>query len=122
MEHHMSLNLYLRGSSIDRCPYCGHAIQGDEMEFFDCDITSNLVPMFKEAGISNILWSETDTKVVEVLERLEAALVTMKDDPARFQKFDSSNGWGLYIHAVPWLERLVEACREHPRATLHSSW
>ena len=44
----------------------------------------------------------------------------MKNDPERFKVFDSPNGWGLYVHLVPWIEKYLAACIEHPLAKIHT--
>ncbi len=52
----------------------------------------------------------------DLIEPLTAGLAAMKADPARFEKLNASNGWGLYEHFVPWVERYLEACKTHPAA------
>ena len=41
-------------------------------------------------------------------------------DP-RFEAFNAPNGWGLYIHFVPFVEAVLAACEEHPDATIRVS-
>lgn len=50
----------------------------------------------------------------EGLSKLEA-------EPERFKKFDSPNGWGLYIHFVPFVKAVLEACEEYPDADIEVS-
>ena len=45
----------------------------------------------------------------------------MKSDPERFEQFNSPNGWGLYEHFIPWIERYLEACEANPDATVSVS-
>jgi hypothetical protein len=84
------------------------------MERFDANITHNLVPMWREAGCADALYENDGKTAGGILPALEAAVVAMRSDPARFMKHDSPNGWGLYEHALPWLEKLTNACRLHP--------
>jgi hypothetical protein len=50
-----------------------------------------------------------------------SALRLLKSDPARFRAYNAPNGWGLYEHFVPFVEQYLEACREHPDATVKAS-
>lgn len=35
---------------------------------------------------------------------------------------DPDNGWGDYKGALEYLEKLLTACKNHPRATIRVSW
>lgn len=113
----MSLDVYLNGP---KCPTCG----AEPEEFFNANITHNLGAMAGEAGIYGIVWRPEDNGITharQLIEPLRKAVADMKADPARFEKHNSSNGWGLYENFLPWLERYLEACEDHPDA-LVSVW
>lgn len=57
----------------------------------------------------------------ELIEPMRAGLALLKSDPDRFRKFDAPNGWGLYEHFVPWVERYLEACEANPNAIVEVS-
>lgn len=111
----MSLDVYL-GMEVDTGgpePY--------SVELYTDNITHNLNKMATEAGIYQHLWRPEElgiTTAAELIEPLTEGLQKLKADPEHYQKFDSPNGWGLYIHFVPFVERYLEACRAHPKATV----
>jgi hypothetical protein len=107
----MSLDVYLEN---DPCPHCGIAPQG-----FDANITHNLIKMAKEAGIYFCLWrpEELDMETAsEIVPHLKHGLSIMKDQPSKFRKYDSPNGWGTYDDFVPWIEKYISACEKMPDA------
>lgn len=121
----MSLDFYLMGEPEEsdcECERCENVHRTTKKTCrFSSNITHNLTEMFDEAGVYEILWRGDGLRAGDVLPRLEEALALMRADPPRFEKHNSPNGWGLYIHAVPWLARVVDACREYPDAKLECS-
>lgn len=92
-----------------------------ETEVFSANITHNLGAMAKEAGIYQHLWRPEEIGIKtasELIEPLRTGIALMKSDPARFEAFNAPNGWGLYKHFVPWLEKYLAACEEHPDAAV----
>jgi hypothetical protein len=74
---------------------------------YSSNMTHNLNVMAKEAGIYEHLWRPEEigiTKAAQLIEPLRAGVALMKSDPARFEKHNSPNGWGLYKHFVPFVE------------------
>lgn len=118
----MSLDIYLIVESDDYCSHCGRGKQ--EEYVFSGNITHNLGEMALGAGIYKAVWRpeecgpETAGQVAEVLR---TGLRKMKDDPEHFREMDSPNGWGTYDYFIPWLERYLEACEEHPTARVVAS-
>jgi hypothetical protein len=93
-------------------------------EVFDANITHNLGAMAEEAGIYKHLWRPEEigiTKAWQLVEPLQKGLELMKSDPARFEKFNSPNGWGLYHNFVPWIEKYLAACIEYQDADVRVS-
>lgn len=77
--------------------------------------------MAAEAGLYDYLWRPEEigiTTAGQLIEPLSRGLELMRGDPERFKKFDSPNGWGLYVHFVPWIEKYLKACTEHPDAEI----
>ena len=90
-------------------------------EVFEANITHNLNEMADKAGIYKHLWRPEEiniSKAKELIEPLTKALKDMKARPDYYKQFDSPNGWGLYIHFVPWIEKYLNACIEHPEALI----
>lgn len=90
-------------------------------EVYSGNITHNLGRMAAAAGIYEPLWRPDEIGITEahqLIGPLTTGLDLLKSDPERFRAYDSPNGWGLYEHFVPFVERYLEACREHPNATV----
>ena len=93
-------------------------------EIYSGNITHNLGKMAKEAGIYMHLWRPDEiglTKAVELIEPLRVGLELMKADRARFEQFNSPNGWGMYEHLVQFIEEYLTACEKTPDATIQVS-
>jgi hypothetical protein len=92
---------------------------------FDSNITHNLGPMANEAGIYTALWRPEEVKdnvvAADLIPILETGLAELKADPAHFKTFDSPNGWGKYEHFVPFVEEVLQACRDNPDARPRAS-
>ena len=91
---------------------------------FDRNITHNVSRMADESGIYEVLWEPNKhgyTKAAQIIPILKEGLEKMKRDPEFFKKFDSENGWGLYIHFVPFVEAVLAACEEYPDADIEVS-
>lgn len=91
---------------------------------YDANITHNLGKMADEAGIYECLWRPDEigiTTAAELIEPLRAGLHKLVERPSHFEQFDSPNGWGLYIHFVPFVSRYFEACVNNPSALVRVS-
>lgn len=124
----MSLDVYLEGEPHETqcvCSECGHKhIRQRVEDLYEANITHNLGPMGREAGIYKHLWRPEEigiTKAKQLIEPLREGLALMKADPERFKKHNAPNGWGLYEHFVPFVEKYIEACEEYPEANVRVS-
>lgn len=102
----------------------GKTLEEKEEEVYWANITHNLNTMADKAGIYQALWRPEEinkTKANEIIELLENGLSDLKSRPEYFEKFNSSNGWGMYEHFVPFVEKYLEACKENHDATIHVS-
>lgn len=91
---------------------------------YDANITHNLNKMAGAAGIYKHLWRPDEigiTKARELIEPLTAGLAKLNADPGYFEQFDSPNGWGMYKHFVPFVEKYLAACVENPDADVRVS-
>lgn len=87
----------------------------------EANITHNLVPMWKEAGIYDSLYYSDDLEAREVLPILIDGLVDMTKYPDKYKKLNSPNGWGTYDNAVRWLAMLIEEFKENPEGIIEIS-
>jgi hypothetical protein len=93
-------------------------------EVYSANITHNLGRMAAEAGIYEACWRPEEigiTHARQLIEPLRSGIALMRADPPRFEKHNAPNGWGLYEHFVPWLERYLVACEQYPDAEV-SVW
>jgi hypothetical protein len=91
---------------------------------FDANITHNLNKMAAAAGIYEACWRPEEigaTKASDIIPILEKGFEDMKARPEHYKQFDSPNGWGLYIHFLPWVESYLNACRKYPDAIIEVS-
>ena len=91
---------------------------------FDANITHNLNKMADAAGIYEACWRPEEigaTKASDIIPILEKGFEDMKTRPEHYKQFDSPNGWGLYIHFLPWVESYLNACRKYPDAIIEVS-
>lgn len=121
----MSLDVYLkRKEPIEKeCIHCGSTYKEYE-EVFEANITHNLGTMADKSGIYQYLWRPDElniTEAKELIEPLTKGLKDMKERPEYYKQFEASNGWGLYKHFVPWIEKYLEACIEYPDAIINVS-
>lgn len=140
----MSLDVYLtrkKWTSYDE----GKTYIEDNEQLYHANVTHNLSGMAHEAGIYEVLWrpyrlkenydlpqdedydeeyefeSRSITLAHELIPIIEKGLIDLKKRPEWFEKFNSPNGWGLYEHFVPFVEKYLEACKEHPSAIVEVS-
>jgi hypothetical protein len=90
-----------------------------EIELYDANITHNLGPMADLAGVYLPLWRPGKAGVevaADLIEPIRNGIEDMKARPDFFRQFDAENGWGKYRDFLPWLEELLAAREEHPKA------
>ena len=107
----MSLDVYLTTKDID----------GNEIEAYEANITHNLGKMASKANIYRALWRPEEInakKAKDIIKLLEDGLVDLKKSPEYFKKFNAPNGWGMYEHFVPFVEKYLEACKKYPSAEI----
>jgi hypothetical protein len=91
---------------------------------YDSNITHNLGKMAGEAGIYEALWTPEEInkeKAEDIIELLEVGLADLKARPKHFEQFNSPNGWGMYEHFVPFVEKYLNACKEYPKCLIEIS-
>ena len=117
----------------------GKTLEPQRESLYSSNITHNLGKMAEAAGLYEALWRpyelkegynipESDynaqyafeeanpVKAHEIIPIIEKGLKDMKARPKRYEKFNSSNGWGKYEHFVPFIEKYLKALKEYPEA------
>jgi hypothetical protein len=115
----------------------GKTLEPQREEVYGANITHNLGKMAGEAGIYEALWRPYQLKegynipeddydaeyefeeanpvrAHEIIEIIEKGLADMKARPKHYEKFNSPNGWGMYEHFVPFIEKYLAALKEFP--------
>lgn len=85
---------------------------------FDANYTHNVTPMWREAGVYDALYNSEGKKASEIIPILERGLVKMRENPEVYEAMNPENGCGSYESAVPWLQSVLNACREKPDAVI----
>jgi hypothetical protein len=137
----MSLDIYLmrqKWISYD----AGETLTEDSETIYQANITHNLGKMAGEAGIYEALWrpyqlredfkewekyaadeyefeGKCVIKAIDIIPILEKGLADLKARPEHFETFNSPNGWGMYEHFVPFVEKYLEACKEYPQSIVN---
>jgi hypothetical protein len=86
------------------------------------NMTSNVSAIWTDA--MGVHLRELDGKLgSELIPIIEPAVAKLKDpsNHDRYRAMEPSNGWGSLQGATEYLERILEGCRNHPKAHLHVS-
>lgn len=119
----MGLDVYLNRKLFLSYDQGKTYVEKDE-EVYWANITHNLTKMADKAGIYEAIWRPENinaTKAKDIIELLEKGLADLKERPNYFEQFNASNGWGMYKHFVPFVEKYLEACKEYPDANIEVS-
>ena len=106
----MSLDVYLKNET------------GEEL--YSRNITHNLTDMADEAGIYQFLWRPEEigiTHARQILDVLSFGVALLATQKARFEKFNSPHGWGMWEHFLLFCADYLQACRDHPDALVKVS-
>lgn len=139
----MGLDVYLtRKKYISYDEFKTYTVEHETI--YSANITHNLTPMADEANLYEALWRpyrlnpkfkvkpediitefhfevHNPCQAKDIIPYLEEGLKKLKDDPKHFEKFNSSNGWGMYEHFVPFVENYLEACKQYPESIIKVS-
>jgi len=88
----------------------------EEQVLLDKNITHNLTGLWRHVGVYDALYMSDGKLAEEIYPMLVVGVDHMLEKPDECRAFDATNGWGLYVHALPWLQEVAEACRKYPKA------
>jgi len=117
----------------------GKTLELQSEQLYNDNITHNLGEMADKAGIYEALWrphrlkegynipdnhydeeyefeKANPVKANEIIAIIEKGLKDMKARPKHYEKFNSSNGWGMYHNFVPWIEEYLKALKAFPES------
>jgi len=121
----------------------GKTLEEKQEDVYSANITHNLGKMAGEAGLYEALWrphrlkegydipegdhdaeykfeEANPVKAHEIIPIIEKGLEDMKARPKHYEKFNSPNGWGMYEHFVPFVEKYLKALKEFPDADVET--
>jgi hypothetical protein len=106
--------------SLDIALYFDETVTGGEQMYIGDgqNITHNLGNMWEAAGVYDALYESAGQECGQFIPTLETGLADMKANPDKYKAFNAKNGWGLYEHAVPFLEKWIETCKKYPKAKI----
>lgn len=93
-------------------------------DVYSRNITHNLAKMAEAAGIYQQLWRPDEIEITnarELIKPLEEGLSRLLSDPESFKKLNPPNGWGSYDGLVSFVQDYLQACKDHPNATVYVS-
>jgi hypothetical protein len=114
----MSLDVYLEVKADTGNP------KTEMIEVYWANITHNLNTMAAKAGIYYHCWRPEEIGIEragDLIQPLKDGLERLKKYPFFYEQFNAPNGWGLYMHFVPWVEKYLNACIENPNAIISVS-
>ena len=112
------------------------------VEVYGANITHNLGNMASEAAIYDALWrpyrlaagydaidaenyeaeyafeGEQTILAKDIIKPIEKGLKKLVLKPSYYKTFDSENGWGIYDHFVPFVEKYLNALKKHPNSVV----
>lgn len=114
----------------------GKTLEEKEECVYDANITHNLGKMAGEAGLYEALWrpyklkegynipkddhtaeyefeEANPTFAYQIIDVVEKGLEELKSKPEHYETFNSPNGWGMYEHFVPFVEKYLEALKQY---------
>jgi hypothetical protein len=85
------------------------------------NVTHNLVPMAKKAGLYDILWHPEEKGILfanQLIEPLEKGIKKLKVNPNEFKQLNAANGWGTYEGFVKFCESVLSSCYKYPNSSI----
>ena len=93
---------------------------GNMSQVEDWNYTSNVAPMWREAGVD---LRELNGKAATLCAPLlSIAILEMERNPDKYQAMNPANGWGDSDGCLSLLTMIRDACLLHPMAVLEVSW
>jgi hypothetical protein len=99
-------------------------LKNDGVELYSRNITHNVGRMAQEADIYMCLWRPEEigiTHAKQMIEPLTKGVALLATEKDRFEKFNSPNGWGMWVHFLPFCMDYLQACRNNPEAQVEVS-
>lgn len=91
-----------------------------EVDGCDWNMTHNVTPMWRLAGVYESLYESKGQLAGEHIEKLRAGVNHMKANPDAYKNLNPANGWGSYEVALKWLKEVLTGFERCPKAIIWS--
>ena len=90
-------------------------LKNKERAYYDYDgnITYNVYEMLEVAFGEYHLKKWNDLSCDKFFKNLEKGYIDMKENPEKYRKYNSPNGWGTYETTLNAIEKLYKAIKEY---------
>ena len=116
----MSLDVYLKYPIDTR----GDEVDPSFHEVFTANITHNLAEMARALGCYDACWHperlSSDPRAHHIKPYLKEALMELAENPKKYRKYESENGWGTTDGFERFLMGYVIACLKYPNANVEA--
>ena len=95
---------------------------GEELyhvDLYSANYTGNVCPMWSKAGVYDALYDSDGVEASAIIPILEDGIQHMQARPVEYSRLNPPNGWGDYEGALAFLQSLLYACYQHPKALIH---
>jgi hypothetical protein len=89
------------------------------IEIFSRNITHNVAPMWRKAGVWRALYESEGMLAGDLVECLEKGVTDMAVHRDEYEMLNPANGWGDYQGALDFLTEFTAECRSNPKAIVH---
>jgi len=106
------------------CPDCHGCDEHYAPSLWHANITHNLVPMARAAGIYDEVWRPDEHEVAtadQMIAPLDRGIAALEAESDRYHVLNPENGWGSYAGFLAFLRDYLEACRKYPTARVRVS-
>lgn len=93
-------------------------------DIYSTNITHNLTPMAKAAGLYAPLWRPEECGIIsaeQLADAIRPGYIELKNNREKYEKFEGTDGWGSYPHFLKFVSALLLKCEEHPEADVTCS-
>jgi hypothetical protein len=111
----LSLDISLETPNF--CPHCDGYLHGGT-ELFTANITHNVIPMWRKAGVFEALYESNGKRASDYIETLRVGVADFERNYPEYEKLNAANGWGLAENALPWLKEVFVAFERNPEAII----
>ena len=91
---------------------------------YSLNFTHNLNVMAKAVGLYEAIWRPENLRITiagDLIQILENGLAKLQAGPDEFRQYEPANKWGTYETFVSVVSGYLEACKDHPEATISVS-